>query len=54
MNTLILGARIHKRHQSRGLPGMGTRVLHLNEQSGELAKLPVMLADAQIARWQGK
>jgi hypothetical protein len=23
-----------------------------NEQSDELAKLPVMLADAQIARWQ--
>ena len=25
-----------------------------NEQSDELAKLPEMLADAQIARWQGK
>ena len=25
-----------------------------NEQSDELAKLPVMLADAQIARWQSK
>jgi hypothetical protein len=31
---------------------MGSRVL--NEQSDELAKLPEMLADAQIARWQSK
>ena len=27
---------------------------NLNEQSDELPKLPVMLADAQIARWQSK
>ena len=25
-----------------------------NEQSDKLAKLPEMLADAQVARWQGK
>jgi hypothetical protein len=43
-----LGARIRREDFKGWVLGF------YNEQSDELAKLPVMLADAQIARWQSK